>query len=357
MAPFVAAFRSHVQHAILQLPSSLDNKEYHTIKSWAAFPGDLNALNDTVSSNIILINGVSAPVPLLENMDGFSLCATTTDCEVTICPLQNGWVNETNGTTDDIDFRTNAGSTPSAGTGPDIDHTTGTATGNYLYLEASGGCNGKTALLTSPCLDLTTLTDPQLSFWYHMYGAAMGELHFDVYNGDSWTLDVMPPITGNKGNSWNQQIVSLNAFSGDVVNLRLRGITGTDFTSDLAIDDINIDNSASIHESEFEGNVMVYPNPSSGIFTVDMNGLKNEQLTLSVFNMEGRLLLKNNMKVTATYKTTLDMHAYSKGIYFLEIKSTTGVTNSSNFSVIPRSFKQWIMHIMHSSNLSLSSLK
>ena len=135
----------------------------------------------------------------------------------------------------------------------------------------------------------------------------------------------MPPITGNQGNSWQQKVVSLGSFAGDIINIRFRGITGTDFTSDLAIDDINIDNSAGLNEHEFAGNVMVYPNPSSGIFNIVMNGLNKEELSLSVFNMEGKLLQQNNIHVNNTYKTTLDMHTYSQGIYFLEIKSASGV--------------------------------
>ncbi len=81
-----------------------------------------------------------------------SLCGTDMNCMTEICPLDNGWENLSNGEEDDIDWRVNTGSTPSTGTGPSSDVS---GTGNYLYLEASGGCNGLEALLVSPCIDLS----------------------------------------------------------------------------------------------------------------------------------------------------------------------------------------------------------
>ncbi len=212
----------------------------HILQIWSSYVGDLNSFNDTLAQSINVLFGTLAPLPFTETFDIFALCSTNNDCEATVCAVPNGWINEESGVADDIDFRTNEGATPSVGTGPDVDHTTGTGTGRYMYLEASNGCFGKTALLTSPCVDLTASTAPQVVFYYHMYGANMGELHLDVYSEDTWTMDVMTPIVGDQGNSWHQVIVPLTSFAGNIVNLRFRGITGNDFASDLAIDDINV---------------------------------------------------------------------------------------------------------------------
>lgn len=37
-----------------------------------------------------------------------------------------------------------------------------------------------------------------------------------------------------------KKIVNLTPFSGSIINIRFRGNTGSDYTSDMAIDDINI---------------------------------------------------------------------------------------------------------------------
>ena len=220
---------------------------------WLNTPGDNNIYNDTLKTSSIVINGTVATIPFVENFDSYALCAVTADCEVTVCPIGNGWVNETNLTADDIDFRVSSGVTASANTGPDNDHTLGSAAGRYIYLEASG-CFGKTAKLLSPCLDLTAISGPQLSFWYHMYGANMGELHVDVLFNGVWTEDVAAPVIGNQGNLWKKVVVDLSAFAGEVINVRFRGITGADFASDLALDDINLIESNVAPDAAFVAN-------------------------------------------------------------------------------------------------------
>jgi PKD repeat protein len=210
----------------------------YNIKSWVDYVGDLNNTNDTATATVTVIAGTTETLPYVEDFEAYALCGTANDCEATICPF-GAWINEANLDQDDIDFRISEGGTPSVDTGPDADHTLGTTGGNYAYTEASA-CFGKAVNLVSPCIDLAGSTSPVMSFWYHMYGADMGTLHIDVYNNGTWTNDIMPAISGDQGNQWLQASVNLTAYVGNVVNFRFRGLTGVGFTSDIAIDDINI---------------------------------------------------------------------------------------------------------------------
>ncbi len=220
--------------------ADLSTGNSHFFKAWTSLAGDGQTSNDTANSLVTIYSGQSVNIPLVQSFDQFSLCPTATNCGATICNLSNGWINTINGFGDDIDWRTNTGGTASGNTGPSSDHTSGN--GNYLYLEASGNpvCSDKTAILNSPCIDLTFAIQPELSFWYHMQGADMGELHVDVLANGVWFTDVMTPLIGQQGNSWLQRTIDLTPFAGQVVNVRLRGITGSDFASDLAIDDISV---------------------------------------------------------------------------------------------------------------------
>ncbi len=211
----------------------------YNIKIWAAYPADGNTYNDTIEVVVEVISGTLQTLPYTENFETFSLCSSASNCEQEVCLLSNGWINEVNGTADDIDWRTSEGSTPSIDTGPDQDHNPGTTSGNYLYTEASV-CFNKSSLLISPCLDLTTATAPQFEFWYHMYGAAMGTLHVDVLYNDVWQLDVIAPISGDQGNQWLQSTLNLSPYVGGIINIRFRAQTGPNFTSDIAIDDISV---------------------------------------------------------------------------------------------------------------------
>ncbi len=207
---------------------------YHEFKLWVNTPGDQNAANDTLRQ-IIRISGV----PFGETFEQFDICSQESNCEEEICDLTNGWVNITNGVGDDVDWRISFGETPSPNTGPSTDHRPGNAQGKYLYVEASG-CFQQEARVLSPCIDLSGLQAPTLTFWYHMFGVNMGSLHLDVFDGTTWVLDFMPPIIGNQGAIWNQASVDLTSLVGNNIQFRLRANTGPSFQSDIAVDNFEI---------------------------------------------------------------------------------------------------------------------
>ena len=139
---------------------------------------------------------------------------------------------------------TRTGTTGSGGTGP-----SGANSGaNYVFTESSNGVAGAEAFLTSPLIDLSTLTDPALTFWYHLFGADMGTLSVDIDAGSGFDLDVFT-ISGQQqtaeADPFIEQIIDLNAYAGQTVRIRFRGIRGAQFTSDMAIDDFKVDEAPS----------------------------------------------------------------------------------------------------------------
>ncbi|XP_030853872.1 MAM and LDL-receptor class A domain-containing protein 1-like, partial [Strongylocentrotus purpuratus] len=103
---------------------------------------------------------------------GGSICGC--DFDLDLCTF-------TQATTDDIDWTRLAGNTPSTNTGPENDHTIGTAAGFYIYTEASNLFN-KVAVLES---ELILASSGRLcaDFWYHMWGADIGTLNIYVKTG------------------------------------------------------------------------------------------------------------------------------------------------------------------------------
>lgn len=213
------------------------------LKVWSTYPGDANALNDTLEVEFDSYPSGSISLPYAQNFDNFNTCSSAWGCASITCNLSQNWFNLPNlSGVDSIDWRTHSGGTGSGGTGPSGDHTSGT--GNYLYLEGSGnggsGCQNHTAQMYSPCIDLAGTNSPTVSYWYHAYGNAIGGLHMDVLANGVWHLDVASPIAGSQGNQWNQQQANLSAFTGETIILSFRGRTGSGWLSDLALDDINI---------------------------------------------------------------------------------------------------------------------
>ena len=123
-----------------------------------------------------------------------------------------------------------SGSTPSSGTGPSGDHTTGS--GSYLFIEASGIPN-KVHQLESPLFSLQR--NATLSFAYHMLGSNMGTLSVEAYDNEAgWST--LWSRTGIQGNSWLDAAVVLPASATQV---RFNGVTGNGWRSDMALDDVS----------------------------------------------------------------------------------------------------------------------
>ncbi|XP_048242500.1 MAM and LDL-receptor class A domain-containing protein 2-like [Haliotis rufescens] len=156
--------------------------------------------------------------------------------EVDMC----GYINIQTG--DDFDWLRDYGGTPSAATGPRVDHTKGTTTGYYMYIETSGSNRivGQKARLVSEHLHATSSFGSCVRFYYHMYGSGVGALNVNTQSVASNNTKLMWSLSGNQGNLWKLGQVNVNQGSDyDVV---FEGVYGGNFTGDIAIDDITVSN-------------------------------------------------------------------------------------------------------------------
>jgi len=149
---------------------------------------------------------------------------------------ESGWCNESS---DDIDWTINTGATGSSNTGP--------STGTYAYVEATNNFN-LTAILNLPCVDITSNSDAFIIFDYHMFGAAMGTLDLEIStnSGSSWTN--IWTLSGNQGDQWLNANIDATAYVGNNILLRFVGLTGSSFTSDMAINNLKIETSPAGYE-------------------------------------------------------------------------------------------------------------
>ena len=166
----------------------------------------------------------------------FNECAT----EVSSFPyaegFESGWGDWLNVAGDGMDWTRQTGSTPSSNTGPSGAH----GGSYYVYTESSSpNYPSVTALVEGPCFDLTDASDAELTFWYHMYGTAMGTLYVEVTE-DCVTWTDIWSLSGNQGNTWYQATVDLTAYAGSTITIRFRSVTGSSYTSDICVDDILI---------------------------------------------------------------------------------------------------------------------
>ena len=192
------------------------------------------------SSQTITVTGATCPspteiAPYTEDFENQSTC--TPSCG-TSCGLIDNWTNDPN---DDTDWLVDVGGTTSSSTGPSTDFIPGTSAGKYLYIETSGtACQNATANLISPCILVTPAQCPVLTWGYHMFGATQGTHNVDISTdaGSTWTN--VFSVSGNQGDQWNRGVVDLTSYVGQTIRVRLQGITGGSFTSDLAVDGVQV---------------------------------------------------------------------------------------------------------------------
>lgn len=237
--------------------------------------------------------------PYTEDFENPSLWqGAPASCDATVTGASfPGWTQDAN---DNGDWRADTAGTTSIGTGPGsgrnfsgagtgTDANPGTTSGTYIYTEATNAttCGGSEISLLSPYFDFSgTGKYYQAKLNYHMLGLGMGTLHVDARQGSngSWNNGLLT-IVGEQDSAWLLDSVNLAAFNGDSVQVRIRAVMGTNFLSDLAVDNFVIDTfspagaDAILVEATFsnlEYPIIPLPQVDSLAFTA---GVRNEGLS------------------------------------------------------------------------------
>jgi hypothetical protein len=191
-------------------------------------------LGDTSTASCVIFTTLCAPIntyPYTENFDLGIIPACYASTGTTTGPFL--WAPD-------------AGGTPSGATGPAVDNTTGSGAGFYMYTEASSpAAAGDSAFFDLPEFDLTSLTVPEISYFYHMYGVDIQSLELQVYDATAMTWSSLNSIVGQQQTSnadaWMEARVDLSPY-GSSTSLQMRFLTvrGPSFSGDVAVDDITV---------------------------------------------------------------------------------------------------------------------
>ncbi len=78
-------------------------------------------------------------------------------------------------------------------------------------------------------------------------------------------------------------------------------------------------------EKLWDFDVVVYPNPARNYLQVGFNNKGVQNVGLSLYSTDGRLVYKNSMQVSGTQVVHLDLSDLNKGFYFLKAQTVNGV--------------------------------
>ena len=157
---------------------------------------------------------------------------------------QGAWTGNIGGGNNN--WNVNSGTTTSGNTGPSSAH----VGNNYIYFESSaGGSNNGNAAMVSPPIDLTQgVLEALLSFWIHGYGASIVGATLDVGVSTSasgpFTSVYSNTFTSQPQNSsaapFSRETINLDAYIGQTIYLEFEYSNPNSFTSDLALDLIEV---------------------------------------------------------------------------------------------------------------------
>ncbi|MBL4708542.1 MAG: T9SS type A sorting domain-containing protein, partial [Flavobacteriales bacterium] len=67
----------------------------------------------------------------------------------------------------------------------------------------------------------------------------------------------------------------------------------------------------------------ITPNPSNGLFTLNMKVDRSENLTMTVRDVKGQVVYTEGLTVQGAYTNNLDFTSFAKGVYYMQIQTET----------------------------------
>ncbi len=82
---------------------------------------------------------------------------------------------------------------------------------------------------------------------------------------------------------------------------------------------------SNINETNFNGKLKMYPNPTNGKFVIEMSNVEEDVYSIKITNILGQEVFTNTLLVSGFYKENINLATYDKGVYQIEIKNSTSV--------------------------------
>jgi len=120
----------------------------------------------------------------------------------------------------------------------------------------------------------------------------------------------------------NQTNATANNLCGGTYNITVTDKIGCITTTSVTV----YDTLTTVIESEFSKNIGVYPNPNPGKFIVNIVGLQEQEIELTILDVLGQVLyFEKLINMDNTFKREIDLQEHPKGIYILQLRNSNGM--------------------------------
>ena len=234
------------------------------------------------------------------------------------------------------------------------------SSGNIVYSTNSNGSypNSTKAYLVSQCYNLSNVINPLISFKMKYELEENWDIAYVEYStnfGASWSVlgsagatwynsDRTSATTGNDcyncpGAQWTGSNTNLTTYTFplNALNSETNIIFRIVFHSDTSVnglgvnvDDFLIDGLLSSEDFDIQ-NIVLYPNPSEGIFYISWGDVK--PTAIEVYDLTGKIVWSNYNFNNTSSETNLNLSSVQQGVYFVKI-------STENSSVVRRVVKK-----------------
>ena len=171
---------------------------------------------------------------------------------------------------------------------------------DIIYIETSSPrAQGDRAIIYSPTIDLSSLTNPELSFSTHMYGNEIDSLIIDISNNSGSSYTNIFTKLGDQGNQWNDESVDLSIYSGDV-QFRITGTRGVSWAGDITIDNFKVSEATACNSFATALNATNI-NTTSADLSWTAGNANSHSLSFDGFN--GDNLIINGLPTSSNFRT------------------------------------------------------
>jgi hypothetical protein len=103
-------------------------------------------------------------------------------------------------------------------------------------------------------------------------------------------------------------------------------VTDANGCSNSTTQNITVNDCIGITESSFNQEVVVYPNPTSGVFNIAISNASFSELNITITDIQGKIVFNETDKNTASeYNKQINLETLGKGIYYVKLSTETGV--------------------------------
>ncbi|MCK4678634.1 MAG: T9SS type A sorting domain-containing protein [Bacteroidales bacterium] len=176
------------------------------------------------------------------------------------------------------------------------------------------------------------------------YSIIINYIDYDIYTSEITLIELEKPV--NLGNDtiinidqqlvldadsgyssylWNNGSIEQTLFVdgityGEGIHTFYVDVTDSNYCSSSDTINITIIDNSSINESNTSQLFKIYPNPSTGIFFIDMLTENTENFDIEIYNIKGNCVQKvSSYNIIGNKRFTLNLNNLSKGIYFITL--------------------------------------